>query len=61
MRSDLVAFLIWLTLWVASIAGFINHVIICVREDHYLLLFAGILIPPVGVIHGLGGFFGVWN
>lgn len=46
--------------YLLCIIAWINHVIVCVREDHYVLLFVGIFLPPVGVVHGAGAFFGWW-
>ncbi len=42
-----------------SIAGWITHVVHCLMEAKYLLLIAGAIIAPVGVIHGIGLWFGV--
>jgi len=41
------------------IAAWITHIITCLVQAKYLLLIAGALIAPVGVIHGIGIWFGV--
>lgn len=43
-----------------SLAGWITHIVICVRDGQWLLLIAGAIAFPVGVIHGIGHWFGVW-
>ena len=40
-------------------AAWITHVIHCLLAAKYLLLIAGALIFPVGIIHGIGLWFGV--
>ena len=39
-------------------AAWITHVIHCLIAAKYLLLIAGALIFPVGIIHGVGLWFG---
>ena len=41
------------------IAAWFTHVIHCLMTAKYLLLIAGAFIAPVGVIHGIGLWFGV--
>jgi len=44
---------------IGSIAAWITHIIHSLMTAKYLLLIAGALIAPVGVIHGVGLWFGV--
>lgn len=44
---------------IVSMAAWITHIIHCLMAAKYLLLIAGALIAPVGVIHGIGLWFGV--
>lgn len=37
----------------ASIAAWVTHVVTTIKAGAYLLLLAGGLIPPIGVIHGV--------
>jgi len=41
------------------VAAWITHIIVCLLEAKYLLLIAGTLVFPVGIIHGIGLWFGV--
>lgn len=45
---------------VAMIAGWITHVTHTIAEGDWLLLIAGAIMVPVGVIHGIGIWFGAW-
>jgi len=40
-------------------AAWFTHIIHCLLTAKYILLVAGALIAPVGVIHGIGLWFGV--
>jgi len=51
--------LVGLILGIGSIAAWLTHIIHCLSTVKYLLLIAGALIAPVGVIHGVGLWFGV--
>ena len=42
-----------------SIAAWITHVIHCLMAAKYLLLIVGGIVAPVGIIHGIGLWFGV--
>ena len=55
MKLGLSVIIIWLTL----LAAWITHIIHCLIATKYLLLIAGAIIAPVGVIHGIGLWFGI--
>lgn len=40
-------------------AAWLTHIIHCLMAAKYLLLIAGAFIAPVGVIHGIGLWFGI--
>lgn len=42
------------------IAGWFTHIITCIGEQAWGLLIAGALFFPVGIIHGIGLWFGAW-
>ena len=52
--SDLIASIIAFIL----LAAWITHVIHCLIAAKYLLLIAGAFVFPVGIIHGVGIWFG---
>lgn len=49
-----------LALAATVVAGWITHVIICIKTSSWILLLFGCLIAPVGTIHGIGSWFGVF-
>ena len=44
--------------FVACVAGWLTHVIHCIRSEEWLLLIGGAIMAPIGVIHGWGLWFG---
>lgn len=47
-------------IFIASIAAWLTHVITCISDDRWGLLIAGAIVFPVGIIHGIGIWFGAW-
>jgi hypothetical protein len=45
---------------IAAIAAWITHVIVCIQASAWVLLAFGCIIAPVGVIHGVGIWFGAF-
>ena len=43
-----------------SVFGWAVHVITCIKHHEWLLLIAGGVAAPVGVVHGWGVVFGWW-
>lgn len=43
---------------ITCIASWITHVIVCISEEIWGLLIAGAIVFPVGMIHGIGKWFG---
>ena len=41
------------------VAAWCTHIIACLIQAKYLLLIAGAFVFPVGIIHGVGLWFGV--
>lgn len=50
----------WVILFLTSMAGWITHVINCIQNEAWLFLIAGAIAAPIGVIHGVGIWFGAW-
>jgi len=47
-----------IALMFAPVTAWFTHVIFCLMHQEYVLLLAGALIAPVGVIHGVCIWFG---
>lgn len=52
--------LLALVVLASSIAGWITHVVVCLKAGSWGFLIAGAIFAPIGVIHGIGCWFGVW-
>ncbi len=52
-------FVTTLSITVILIAAWITHIVHCLMYAKYLLLIAGAIVAPVGIIHGIGIWFGV--
>ena len=53
--------LMWLGLLAAIIAPFIVHIVVCVKTNWAAMLILGLIIPPVGWVHGAGIILGLWG
>lgn len=42
------------------VASWITHVIVCIKTTSWVLLAFGCIVAPVGVIHGIGVWFGAF-
>jgi len=42
------------------IAGWATHIIVCIEAEKWLLLIAGAIAAPVGIIHGWGIWLNAW-
>ncbi len=45
---------------VLTLGAWIQHVITCILNEQWILLAFGVIVPPVGWIHGIGVWFGVF-
>lgn len=59
--SELFQVALGLLLGLGSIAGWITHVIVCIQTSQWILLVIGALFFPVGIIHGIGTWFGLFG
>jgi len=51
--------LLFLCITVVTFGSWLTHIIHCLLHAKYLLLIVGALVFPVGMIHGVGIWFGV--
>lgn len=52
--------LIYLALAVTFFAAWLTHVIVTIQASQWLFLVAGAIFAPVGIVHGIGVWFGAW-
>lgn len=50
----------YMAIVIAAIAAWITHVVVCIKTASWLFLIAGALLAPIGVVHGIGVWFGVF-
>lgn len=53
---------VWIILafFVTCVGAWGTHVIVCIKTSSWLFLIAGAIAWPVGVVHGIGIWFGAW-
>lgn len=54
----IIGFLIVLGL--TGLAAWLTHVVNCIQNGEWLFLIAGAIAAPVGIVHGVGIWLGVW-
>ena len=54
------AILLWITLAVTMIGSWLTHVVSCIQNEQWIFLIAGAICAPVGMVHGIGIWLGVW-
>ena len=42
------------------VVGWISHIVVCFKTAAWGFLIAGALFFPIGIIHGVGTWFGAW-
>lgn len=52
--------LLVLSLLAVSIGGWFTHIVVCLQDEKWGFLIAGAIFAPIGVIHGIGSWFGAW-
>lgn len=59
-----VAVLAFVGAWAAMIltiaAAWVTHVVVCIKASAWILLIVGSIVAPVGVVHGIGVWLGVF-
>lgn len=54
------AVLLWCSFVGICIAGWLQHLYTCFTTEAWGFLIAGAIFAPVGVIHGIGIWLGLW-
>lgn len=52
--------ILYLTFIITPIAAWVTHVLRCIDTESWLFLIAGAIAVPIGIIHGLGIWFGAF-
>jgi len=56
----LIGILAWIGSTLFCAAAWITHVIVCIKTGSWILLLFGCAVVPVGVVHGVGVWLGVF-
>ena len=52
--------MIYILFWIVFIAAWLTHVIVSIGDHAWGLLIAGAILFPIGIIHGIGVWFGAF-
>lgn len=52
--------LVAIVAFLVAFAGWITHIVVCLKTAAWGFLIAGAIFAPIGVIHGIGLWFNVW-
>ena len=52
--------LLGVALFLAGVAAWITHVVVCLKAGSWGFLIAGAIAFPVAIVHGVGCWFGAW-
>ena len=53
--------LVWFAIVGTIFAGWLTHIVYCFENHQWLLLIAGAILAPIGVVHGWGLWFNFWH
>lgn len=45
---------------ITGLAAWFTHVVVCIKTASYIFLIAGAIAAPIGAIHGVGIWLGIW-
>ena len=60
MSSSETGALMGIGLAVVAVAAWFTHVIVCLKAGAWGFLIAGAIFFPIGIVHGVGIWFGAW-
>lgn len=50
----------WIIALIVFIVAWLTHIVVCIKASLWVLLLAGAVFFPLGIIHGIGSWFGAW-
>lgn len=63
-NKDLFEMFVGVTAIVAMVSipvgAWATHVIHCIQKEEWVFLIAGAIAAPIGIVHGIGIWFGAW-
>lgn len=58
--GNFIGIFVALSIALISFSGWVTHVISCIEHEQWGFLIAGAIAVPIGTVHGIGIWFGVW-
>lgn len=58
--KDLFIIVLAIALLLTPFIAWLTHVITCIQTEKWLFLLAGAIMFPIGILHGIGLWFGVF-
>lgn len=58
--TDAIGPLLGVLLVAGLIGAWITHIVVCLKTAAWGFLIAGAIFFPIGIIHGIGCWFGAW-
>jgi hypothetical protein len=49
-----------IALWLVAVAAWLTHIVVCIKTAAWGLLIAGAILFPIGIVHGIGVWLGVF-
>lgn len=50
----------YIVIALTCLAAWVTHVIVTIQASQWIFLLAGAIFAPIGVVHGIGVWFGAW-
>lgn len=69
MKAAIIGAMVWILVWLLSVISYGAHIFYTIFSftgegvesiAKALFLIAGVMVPPLGTIHGMGVVFGLW-
>lgn len=61
MKKTIAAIVTGAVLVLGTIASVVTHMVYCIGHKAWGLAILGMVVPPYGVLHGVGLWFGWWS
>ncbi len=45
---------------IVMLAAWLTHIVVCIKAALWVFLLAGAIFAPIGIVHGIGVWFGAW-
>jgi len=60
MKTAFFAIIAYFAFGITIFAAWLTHVIVTIQASQWVFLVAGAIFAPIGIVHGIGVWFGAW-